>query len=145
VSTFATAISFCNLVLAAASAVASAASATAAAAAFHYLSTVCRRLVGLPPAISFRNITPDAELAAKLEQLYGGNVNNIDAYVGGIAEPHHGNAHVGQLFYVSILDQFKRLRDGDWYYYKNGGNGLFNAQQIAEIDSTGGQSKGVDS
>jgi hypothetical protein len=98
----------------------------------------CRRLFGLPPATSFRNITPDATLAAKLEQLYGGNINNVDAYVGGLAEPHFSNAHVGQLFYASIFDQFKRLRDGDWYYFKNADNGLFNAQEVAEIESTGG-------
>jgi hypothetical protein len=32
----------------------------------------------LPPATSFRNITPDAALADKLEQLYRGNINTID-------------------------------------------------------------------
>ncbi|WIA39466.1 hypothetical protein OEZ86_005565 [Tetradesmus obliquus] len=97
----------------------------------------CRRAFGLPPATSFHNITPDAALAAKLEQLYAGNINNIDAYVGGLAEPHVGNAHVGALFYASILDQFTRLRDGDWYYYKNADNGLFTTQEVAEIDGTG--------
>ncbi|WIA19191.1 hypothetical protein OEZ85_003836 [Tetradesmus obliquus] len=98
---------------------------------------ICRRGFGLAPATSFRNITPDAALASKLEQLYGGNINNIDAYVGGLAEPHVGNAHVGALFYASILDQFTRLRDGDWYYYKNADNGLFTPQEVAEIDGTG--------
>ncbi|KAF6254205.1 heme peroxidase [Scenedesmus sp. NREL 46B-D3] len=97
----------------------------------------CRRLFGLAPATSFRNITPDAALAAKLEQIYGGNVNNVDAYVGGLAEPHVGNAHVGPLFFASIFDQFRRLRDGDWYYYKNADNALFNAQEVAEVESTG--------
>jgi hypothetical protein len=97
-----------------------------------------RRLFGLPPATSFRNITTDAALADKLEQLYGGNINTIDAYVGGLAEPHFGNAHVGQLFYASIFDQFRRLPDGDWYYFKNADNGLFNAQEVAEIESSCG-------
>jgi hypothetical protein len=97
----------------------------------------CRRMFGLAPATSFRNITPDAALAEKLEQLYAGNINNMDAYVGGLAEPHFGKAHVGQLFYASIFDQFRRLRDGDYYHFKNADNGLFNAQEIAEIERTG--------
>jgi hypothetical protein len=108
----------------------------AVAAAGEFL-TFCRRLFGLAPATSFHNITPDATLAATLEQLYGGQINNVDAYVGGLAEPHFGNAHVGQLFYTSIFDQFQRLRDGDWYFFKNADNGLFNAQEVAEIESTG--------
>lgn len=93
-------------------------------------------MFGLPPVTSFPDITPDAELAASLEHLYNGNISNVDAYVGGLAEPHYGNAHVGQLFFSSIFDQFHRLRDGDWWYYKNTANGLFNAQETAEIDST---------
>jgi hypothetical protein len=110
-----------------------------AAAAVCVCPRYCRRLFGLPPATSFRNITTDATLAAKLEQLYAGNVNNVDAYVGGLAEPHFGKAHVGQLFYASIFDQFRRLRDGDYYHFKNADNGLFNAHEIAEIERTGKQ------
>jgi hypothetical protein len=67
----------------------------------------------------------------------------VDAYVGGLAEPHYGSAHVGQLFYASIFDQFRRLRDGDWYHLKNADNGLFDAQEIAEIERTGGEIAGA--
>lgn len=65
----------------------------------------CRRAFGLPAAKTFSDITPDQEVAAILQQLYG-NVNNIDPYVGGLAEPAEGGAHFGPLFAASITEQF---------------------------------------
>lgn len=64
------------------------------------------------------------------------DVNNVDAYIGGLAEPHFQKAHVGELFYYSILDQFKRLRDGDYWYFENKANGLFNSTEIEEVQKT---------
>jgi hypothetical protein len=92
--------------------------------------------MGLPVAKTFNDITPDAALASTLQQLYG-NINNVDAYVGGLAEPHFQQAHVGQLFYLSIRDQFTRLRDGDFWYYENAANNkLFSAAEVDEIRRT---------
>lgn len=65
----------------------------------------CRRAFGLPPVEAFSDITPDEEVAATLKQLYG-NVDNIDPYVGGLAEPAEGAAHFGPLFAASITEQF---------------------------------------
>lgn len=95
-----------------------------------------RRLMGLKPAANFSEITPDPEIAQILQDLYG-TVDNIDAYVGGLAEPHYLKGHVGELFYKSMQDQFFRLREGDWWYYENTDNGLFNDTEIEEIRSTG--------
>jgi hypothetical protein len=92
--------------------------------------------MGLPPAKTFSDITPDPTLAATLQQLYG-NINNVDAYVGGLAEPHYQQAHVGRLFYLSIKDQFTRLRDGDFWYFENAAaNKLFSAAEVDEIKRT---------
>ncbi|KAF6252962.1 heme peroxidase [Scenedesmus sp. NREL 46B-D3] len=92
--------------------------------------------MGLPPAKTFSDITPDPALAATLQQLYG-NVSNVDAYVGGLSEPHFYQAHVGQLFYLSIKDQFARLRDGDWWYFENAAaNELFSAAEVDEVRRT---------
>jgi hypothetical protein len=92
--------------------------------------------MGLPAAKSFSDITPDPTLAATLQQLYG-NINNVDAYVGGLAEPHYQQAHVGQLFYLSIKDQFTRLRDGDFWHFENAdANKLFSAAEVDEIRRT---------
>jgi hypothetical protein len=45
--------------------------------------------MGLAPARSFADITPDPKVAAALSALYNNNINNVDAYVGGLAEPHY--------------------------------------------------------
>ncbi len=45
-----------------------------------------RAAVGLSKAKSFSDITSDTELANKLSELYGGDINNVDAFVGGLAE-----------------------------------------------------------
>src|SRR5262249_24588250 len=50
--------------------------------------------------------------------LYG-NVNNIDAWVGGLAEDHVAGGSVGPLFQRIIADQFKRLRSGDRLWFEN--------------------------
>lgn len=96
---------------------------------------LCRRALGLKPIKTFAQLTPDHDLAVTLEVLYK-DINNVDAYIGGLAEPHYQKAHVGELFYFSILDQFKRLRDGDWWYYENKDNGLFSSAEIAEVQRT---------
>lgn len=91
--------------------------------------------MGLAPVKSFSEISPDTQLAATLQQQYG-SVDNVDAYVGGLAEPHFGQAHVGELFFRSIQDQMLRLRDGDWWYFENTNNSLFNSSEIQEIRNT---------
>eukprot|EP00775_Hariotina_reticulata_P010239 gene10239-10398_t len=97
----------------------------------------CRRLFGLPAARSFSDITSDPSLLAALQSLYRNNLSLVDAYVGGLAESPVPNGHVGPLFAASIIDQFRRLRDGDWWHYRNTNNGLFTPEQVAEIDKIG--------
>ena len=74
-----------------------------------------REALGLTRAESFSDITSDADLAARLEELYG-NVDLIDAWIGGLAEDPHGKGVVGELFATIIVDQFLRIRDGDPYW-----------------------------
>ncbi|MCA9111080.1 MAG: peroxidase [Planctomycetaceae bacterium] len=87
--------------------------------------------LGLAPVQSFSDITSDPDLAAKLEQLYG-DVNNIDVWVGGLAEDHLPGSSMGELFQTVLVDQFERLRDGDRFYYEN----VFTGSQLQEIDNT---------
>lgn len=105
----------------------------------HHCLLCCanRRFFGLKAIQRFEDITQDPELAAALKRLYNSNINDVDAYVGALAEPKHGNGHVGELIYRSIYDQFRRLRDGDWWYFGNLGNGMFTIDQISEIKTTG--------
>ncbi len=86
---------------------------------------------GLDPVESFSDITSDPELAAKLEEVYG-DVNNIDVWVGALAEDHVAGASVGELNQAVLVDQFERLRDGDRLWYEN----LYSGEQLIEIQNT---------
>ena len=74
--------------------------------------------LGLSPVTSFADITSKPELQAKLNEAYG-SVNSIDLWVGGLAEDHHEDAMVGELFFTILRQQFTALRDGDRFWYSN--------------------------
>ena len=48
-----------------------------------------------------------------------GTVDNIDLWVGALAEDHVRGASVGPLVQTIVADQFQRLRDGDRFWYQN--------------------------
>src|SRR5262249_31490807 len=73
---------------------------------------------GLPRVTSFAQITSNVQVQQKLQQLYG-SVDNIDAFVGALAEDHVPGADVGPLTRAVLVDQFTRLRDGDRFFYLN--------------------------
>ncbi len=84
---------------------------------------------GLAPVATFADITSSIELQAALEQLYG-NVNDIDPWVGGLAEDHVPGALVGELLFTVLKEQFERMRDGDRFFYLE----YFDASTIAAIE-----------
>ena len=55
-------------------------------------------------------------LSTQLADVYD-SVNDVDLWVGGLAEPHASGAVVGETFQKIIADQFTRLRDGDRFWY----------------------------
>lgn len=77
-----------------------------------------RGAYSLPQAATFADITSDPALQAALAVLYG-DVNNVDAWVGGLAEDHLPGASVGELVHTSLAEQFTHLRDGDRFFYLN--------------------------
>src|SRR5207244_3416241 len=77
-----------------------------------------RAAYGLPRVTSFAQITSDVAVQQKLQQLYG-TVDNIDAFVGALAEDHVPGADVGPLTKAVLVNQFTRLRDGDRFFYLN--------------------------
>lgn len=79
----------------------------------------------LPALQSFGSITSDPALAQSLSDIYGGDLNNIDAWVGMLAEDHVAGASVGLLLKREIEDQFRRLRDGDRLFYRGNAAGLY--------------------
>ena len=90
-----------------------------------------REDMGLERVTSFSDITSDPELAASLEATYG-SVDDIDVWVGGLAEDHLVGSSMGELFTTIIVDQFQRLRDGDANWYEN----VFSGQELREIENT---------
>jgi len=63
-------------------------------------------------------ITTDPVLAAAMSAVYGADINNVDAWIGGLAEEHTFGS-VGELVGAALIDQFTSLRDGDRFFYLN--------------------------
>jgi hypothetical protein len=57
-------------------------------------------------------------LASRLSAVYG-SVDEVDAFVGMLCEPHLDGAELGELQQAIWRDQFVRLRDGDRFFYAN--------------------------
>ena len=90
-----------------------------------------REAYGLDPVESFADITSNEDVQANLESLYG-DVDNIDLWVGLMAEDAVENGSLGETATTIIADQFERLRDGDRFYYEN----TMSDREIREIEST---------
>lgn len=76
-----------------------------------------RAAYGLPRITSFDQLTRKPELQAALQSTYG-SVDNIDLWVGLLAEDHLPGASVGALEQRILVNQFRRLRDGDRFWYQ---------------------------
>jgi hypothetical protein len=86
---------------------------------------------GLPRITGFEQITSDASVQSSLAATYG-SVDNIDLWIGGLAEDHLPDSSVGATFTAIITDQFTRLRDGDRFWYQNS----LSENQIRDIQNT---------
>ena len=76
-------------------------------------------------AQTFSQITSDSTLASALATIYNNDINNIDAWVGMLAEDHVPGSSVGRLLKLEIENQFRRLRDGDRLFYRANAAGLY--------------------
>jgi hypothetical protein len=90
-----------------------------------------REAYGLSRVTSFAEISSDPEVQLKLEELYG-TVDNIDLWVGALAEDHVPGGSTGALVQAIVADQFERLRDGDRFWYEN----TFSGRSLRAIEST---------
>jgi peroxidase len=77
-----------------------------------------RNAYGLEPVTSFAEISSDPAIQAQLEALFG-NVDNIDLFVGVLAEDHLPGSSAGETIHAIVGNQFERLRDGDRFFYTN--------------------------
>lgn len=76
-----------------------------------------RTAYGLAPVTSFSQISSDPAIQSALASTYG-SVDNIDLWVGGLAEDHLPNSSMGPTFTAILVNQFSRLRDGDRFWYE---------------------------
>lgn len=82
-----------------------------------------RRFCGLSAPRNLNELAAvlnNMELAQKFINLYG-TPENIDIWVGGVAEPLVRNGRIGKLLTCLIGNQMRRARDGDRFYYENPG------------------------
>ncbi|XP_077168670.1 myeloperoxidase [Paroedura picta] len=68
----------------------------------------------------------NSKLAKKFIELYG-TPDNIDLWIGSMAEPFVPNGRVGPLLECLIGKQFRIVRDGDRFWWEN--SGVFTPQQ----------------
>lgn len=90
-----------------------------------------REAYGLERVTRFDQITSDPEIQAKLSSTYG-TVDNIDLWIGGLAEDHVPGSSMGETFTAILVDQFVRLRDGDRFWYQSSLPGRL----VREIEDT---------
>jgi peroxidase len=89
-----------------------------------------RRALGMRPYTSFAQITSDPILQGSLQKIYG-SPDNLDLFIGGLAENHASGAKVGPTFQAIIAQQFSALRSGDRYWWQNQGFDSTTASMIA--------------
>jgi hypothetical protein len=77
-----------------------------------------RTSLGLPRLNSFFELTGNVEDAELMELVYG-DIDNVDAWVGMLAEQHNDDALFGNLVTTMMELQFQALREGDRFYFEN--------------------------
>lgn len=61
------------------------------------------------------------------------DIDDIELWVGGLAEVHSHDGMLGEVFSLIVRDQFDRLRSGDRFWYQNG---MFESEWIAYIEDS---------
>lgn len=92
-----------------------------------------REALGLPRITSFDDPIWKGDFGAKLAQVYD-SPDDVDLWVGGLAEKESGDSIVGETFTRILKDQYERLRDGDRFWYEN--KGQFSSKELREINNT---------
>ncbi|TNN71319.1 Eosinophil peroxidase [Liparis tanakae] len=94
-----------------------------------------RKLCGLSQPrnqAQLAQVLNNRDLARRMLQLYG-TTDNIDVWMGGVAEPFVRGGRVGPLFSCLIATQFQRIRQGDRLWYEN--SDVFTAAQRSALSA----------
>ena len=95
-----------------------------------------REAVGLPKRKSFAEVTPDEKVRLGLAEVYA-SVDDIDLWVGGLAEAHVHGGCVGETFARIIARQYGILRDGDRFWFENSETALYNLKDRNSLPTKG--------
>ena len=87
---------------------------------------------GLEKVKEFGQICSDLGTQKALLSCCDGDINNIDAWVGMLAEDHVSGASVGITLQTILKKQFEALRDGDRFWYER----VYSGRQLERIRST---------
>jgi hypothetical protein len=90
-----------------------------------------RQALGLQPAGSFADVSSDPDTQARLAAIYS-DPDEIDLWIGGLAEDPWHDAQVGELFFTILKEQFEALRDGDRFWHEL----TLSEAELAEVRST---------
>lgn len=71
------------------------------------------------PLQSFNHITNDETTRMALRNAYNNKLQQIDPWVGMLAENKLPGKSVGTTLHAILKKQFEQLRDGDFYYYEH--------------------------
>ena len=85
----------------------------------HGLSSLndSREALGLRRITSFNDPVWQGDFGQKLAQVYD-SPDDVDLWIGGLAEKAEGDSLVGATFTEILSDQFTRLRDADSFWYE---------------------------
>lgn len=72
---------------------------------------------GLDSISSFDDLPMDSDVIGKMSELYD-SPDDIDPWVGMLCEEHVSGAEVGPLCKEIIVEQFERLRTGDYFWFE---------------------------
>ena len=89
--------------------------------------------MGLTANATFSDITSDVNLQNLLQSVYG-TVDDIDPWVGFLAEDHEQDMIMGEAVHSILHHQFHALRDGDRYYFEN--DPSLTASEISDLKNT---------
>ncbi len=90
-----------------------------------------RLALGMDAALDWDDISSDPTIQSALSSVYA-SVDDVDLWVGGLAEDAHAEGIVGELWSHILADQFTRTRDGDPFWYEL----VFSGAELAELQAT---------
>jgi len=89
-----------------------------------------REQLGLPRITSFDDPIWQGDFGQKLAQVYE-SPDDVDLWVGGLAEQSSGDALLGPTMTQILAEQFTGIRDGDRFWYQN----QFSGRELNELQN----------